>query len=46
MLRRLGIASVMAANALGRVLARADVAPSRFLAAQYITIKHSSSVDS
>ena len=30
MLRRLGIASVMAANALGHVLARTDVAPSGF----------------
>jgi hypothetical protein len=34
MLRRLGIASVMAANALGQVLARTDVAPSGFLAAR------------
>jgi len=40
MLSRFGIASVMAANALSQIFAGADVAPSGFLAAQYVTIKH------
>ncbi len=40
MLRCLGIATVMAANTLKQILARAYVAASGFLAAQYVTIKH------
>ena len=42
MFRRLGITSVMAANTLGQILARTDVSAPGFLAAQYVTIKHSS----
>jgi hypothetical protein len=41
MFRRLGIASVMAANTLSQILARTDVSAPGFLAAQYATIKHS-----
>src|SRR5437667_133531 len=41
---RLGITSVVAANALSQILARTDVASSGFLAAQHVTIKHSSAI--
>src|SRR2546429_3119528 len=44
MFRRLGITSVVAANALSQILARTDVASSGFLAAQHVTIKHSSAI--
>src|SRR2546427_12976761 len=44
MFRRLGITSVVAANALSQILARTDVASSGFLAAQHVTIKHSSAM--
>ena len=44
MFRRLGITSVMAANTLSEIFARTDVAATSLLAAQYVTIKHSSAV--
>src|SRR3989442_13928309 len=44
MFRRLGITSVVAANALSQILARTDVASSGFLAAQHVTIKHSTAI--
>ena len=44
MLCGLGIASVMAANTLSQILAKTHVAPSGFLAAQHVTIKHFSTI--
>jgi hypothetical protein len=44
MFRCLGMTSVMAAYTLRQILARTDVAAPGFLAAEYVTIKHSSAI--
>ena len=44
MFRRLGITSVVAANALSQILARTHVASPGFSAAQRVTIKHSPAI--
>src|SRR5262249_9250444 len=40
MLRRFGLTGVVTTNSFSQILARTDVAPSGFLAAQYVTVKH------
>ena len=42
---RFGITSVMAANALSQILARAYVASSGLSASQHVAIKHSSTIE-
>src|SRR2546429_124009 len=44
MFRRLGITSVVAANALKQILAKTCTAASGFLATPHVTIKHSSAI--